>query len=473
MKDVARAHLNWLRPGSLRARLLLATWVATALALLLTGVALTRYFARYARAELVSQSVDEIDQLTSLLSVDAKGRAQLDSQRLLDPQWSLPYSGRYWQINNPGNQAVLRSRSLWDETLAPEGDLLQAGVAHEHLLPGPSGQTVLLVERGIKLSSTGDGVWRVMVAIDTQAMNQSVRDFGHFAILALATLMVLLGGAAWFQVRVGLAPLQSLKTALSRLRRGQAQDLGSGFPGEIQPLVSEFNQALQDQRERLERARQQAGNLAHGLKTPLAVIRQAAQSAPADDLLARVALSQVDAATRQVDWHLARARAQSTQQQPGISCRVADALATVTQAMTVIHCARGLRLHLDWDDDELRFAGDAQGLQEILGNLIDNAYQWAQSQIRIHAQALSEQQLQVRIEDDGPGLRTEQAQRVRQRGQRLDESQPGSGLGLAIAEDLTQSYGGHLHLAQRPPHGLCVCLTLPRTPTPGSPPLQH
>lgn len=458
----ARAWLRRLSPGSLRGRLLLATWVAIAFALLLTGTALTRYFAQYARAELVRDGVHNLDQLSGLLSVDPSGQAQLDAQRLLDPRWSRPYSGLYWQISNPANQAVLRSRSLWDEHLKPDADLLESGVIHNHVMPGPNGQTVLVVERGIKLPSTGEGIWRVLVAFDTRAMERSVQDFVQFALLALATLLVTLALAAWLQVRVGLAPLRSLQTALSRLHRGEAQDLGGGFPDEVQPLVSDFNQVLQRQRDMLARARQQAGNLAHGLKTPLAVIRQAAQTAPPDDALARTTLTQVEAARRQVDWHLARARAQSIQQQQGVSSLVPEALSTVTQAMAMIHRERDVRLNLDWDDDELRFAGDAQDLQEILGNLIDNAYQWAKSRVRVQARSQSRTQLLLVIEDDGPGLTAQQAAQVRQRGQRLDETLPGSGLGLAIAEDLTQSYGGSLRLETCSPHGLRVCLALPR-----------
>lgn len=460
----ASAWLRRFRPGSLRTRLLAATWVAIGLALLLTGLVLTRTFAQYARNELVREGINDLNQLTSLLSINAQGKAQLDAQRLLDPAWSRPYSGMYWQINDPTHQTVLRSRSLWDVVLSPDADALDSGIVHDHLMSGPNGQTVLVVERGVRLQATGDRVWRILVAFDTRAMDESVADFRRFTLLALLTLMALLTLAAWAQVRVGLAPLSSLQLALARLRSGHAQDLGDGFPDEVQPLVSDFNQVLKRQRDMIERARQQAGNLAHGLKTPLAVIRQVAQSAPPNDPLAQTTLTQVEAARRQVDWHLARARAQSVQQARGVSANVPQALATITQAMAMIHSARAIQLELDWDDDQLSFAGDAQDLQEILGNLIDNAYQWAHSRVWVRAQADNPSDLRIAIEDDGPGLTDTQMTQVRQRGQRLDENIPGSGLGLAIAEDLTQSYGGTLGLATRPAGGLCVTLTLPQSP---------
>lgn len=459
-----RRWLRQRRPASLRARLLLGTWVAIAVALLLTGLALTRYFTQYARSDLTREAVSHLNQLTSLLSVDAHGVARLDAQRLLEPDWSRPYSGMYWQINNPAHQPTLRSRSLWDEHLQLAQDLIDSGVVHHHTMSGPDGQTVLIVERGVRLQATGNGIWRVIVAMDTHSLQQSVSEFRHFTLWALAILLALLTLAAGIQVHVGLAPLRSLQAALKRLHQGLAQDLGEGFPNEVQPLVTDFNHVLQRQRDMVTRARQQAGNLAHGLKTPLAVIRQAAQSAPPDDALARLTLTQIEAARRQVDWHLARARAQSVQQEHGVSCNVPQALSTITQTMAMIHRDRGLALDLDWDNDALAFAGDAQDLQEILGNLVDNAYQWAHNRVWVSAAALTPQRLQVQIADDGPGLTPEQMARVRQRGQRLDENVPGSGLGLAIAEDLTRSYGGRLELSPRNDSGLCVRLTLPRSP---------
>lgn len=461
---------QWLRPGSLRARLLWATWLAIAIALLLTGLALTRTFAQYARAELKREGVQALDQLTALLELDGQGGARLDAQRLLDPAWMRPYSGQYWQVNNAQHQPVLRSRSLWDERLMPDPDLLDTGVVHDHLVAGPNGQEVLVVERGVLFNAHDEQVWRVIVALDTQAMAASVQSFSRFTVGALLLLMLLLAIAAWAQVRVGLAPLGSLQQALGRVKDGQSPDLGDGFPDEVQPLVDSFNAVLQRQRDMVARARQQAGNLAHGLKTPLAVIRQAAQAAPAHDELARTTLTQVEAARRQLDWHLARARAQAVHQQAGVRAEVGPTLATITQAMNMIHRDKGLDVLIDWDDDALCFAGEAQDLQEILGNLVDNAYQWARTSVSVRAQRHGERSLRISITDDGPGLSAAQREQVLQRGQRLDESMPGSGLGLAIAHDLTTSYGGQLRLSAHAPHGLRVELDLPRAePHPAGP----
>ncbi len=450
------------RPQSLRTRLLLATSITLALTLGLTGWALTRYFAQHVRAELAHESTQTLDQLTALLSVDAQGRASIAAHRLLDPRWARPYSGLYWQVNDPSHRPTLRSRSLWDETLRLPHDALDRGVVHQHLMPGPNQQTVLVVERGVTLDDHPQDIWRLMVAVDTQAMEQSIHAFERFTIGALLLLMGLLVAAAWLQVRVGLAPLGSLQQALSRLHQGQSSDLGQGFPAEVQPLVDDFNTVLQRQRDMVERAHQQAGNLAHGLKTPLAVIRQAAQQAPSTEPLAAIALAQTDAARRQVDWHLARARAQAVHQQTGARAKVGATLATMTQAMNMIHRDKGLDVLIDWDDDTLCFAGEAQDLQEILGNLLDNAYQWARSRVSVCAARQGESSLRITIIDDGPGLSDAQRERVMQRGQRLDETVPGSGLGLAIALDLTTSYGGQLSLNPQDPHGLRVELDLPR-----------
>jgi signal transduction histidine kinase len=455
--------MRWLdaRPRSLRSRLLLATWAALSAALVVTGLALTHYFKQQVQEQAINELSHDLDQITALLNIDPAAPVSLDTSRLIDPRWVRPYSGIYWQVDSPEQVGFLRSRSLWDFTLAPARDALDSGVIHSHQITGPNGQDVLVVERGIRPEHTPHAVWRVLVAGDTSAMASAVRNFNRFTLAALLVLAALLAAAAWGQVHIGLAPLQALQSALTRLRSGQASDLGSGFPSEVQPLVDDFNLVLQRQRDMIERARQQAGNLAHGIKTPLAVIRSAAQATPTPANLATIATEQVDAAMRQVDWQLARARASAVHAQQHASANVANVIEQIAHTMAMVYQERGLRINTDWDDDDLCFAGQAQDLQEMLGNLVDNACKWAKGRVSIESHRLPEQQLRITVTDDGPGLTASQQDAVGQRGTRMDENIPGTGLGLAISTDLAQVYGGHLALKPSPHGGLQTCLTLP------------
>jgi signal transduction histidine kinase len=445
---------------SLRARLLLATLVALSAALVITGVALTHFFKQQVQDQAIGDLVHDLDQITALLNLDASGQATLDATRLVDPRWSRPYSGLYWQVDSPNQSGVLRSRSMWDFALHPEQDLLTTGVVHSHHIAGPNGQDVLIVERGVRPEQSPEQVWRVIVATDSSTMTAAVNEFNRFTIAALLILAVLLAAAAWGQVHIGLAPLQALQGALNRLRTGQSHDLGAGFPSEVQPLVDDFNQVLQRQRDMIERARQQAGNLAHGIKTPLAVIRQAAQASP-QDALATLATEQVDAAMRQVDWQLARARASAVHAQQHASANVPQVIEQITHTMAMVYQGRQIAIDTDWEDNGLCFAGQAQDLQEMLGNLVDNACKWAKRRVSVQTQRLSVDRLAISISDDGPGLTPAQQQVVGQRGTRMDEAVPGTGLGLAISTDLAQVYGGDLRLDTNTHGGLTVILELP------------
>ena len=294
--------------------------------------------------------------------------------------------------------------------------------------------------------------------------------------LALAALLVLLLAAAWAQVALGLRPLQALHQSLQSVRAGRSPRLQGDFPSEVQPLVSDFNSVLDRNDEVVSRARTQAGNLAHALKTPLTVLAQAAHASE-DSGLALLVKEQVQAARRHIDWHLARSRMAATVGLPGQRVPVVPTLQGLVRVMQRVHADRGLSISWDDADAQVQFAGEAQDLQEMLGNVLDNACQWAHSAVRIRVQPVAGMasgamsggvsgaasgMCRVAIEDDGPGMPAEQMPRVLQRGVRLDESVPGSGLGLAIVRDLVDMYGGELQLkTPAQGRGLQVTLTLP------------
>ncbi len=454
-----------LRPGSLRFRLLAATVVALGVALVLAGFLLAGLFRDHVMNQFELALTAQLDQLTARLELDATGQPQIDAQRLSDPRWQRPYSGLYWQLDRfspdgQTRQAALRSRSLWDQSLALEADALADGQRHVHVGQGPQGQALLLVERTVRIGEAPDAGWRLAVASDLAPTALAVRGFNRSLALSLAGLGLLLLLAALAQVTVGLAPLKALQRALNQVRDGHEPQLQGAFPDELQPLVQDFNTVLDRNAQTTERARTQAGNLAHALKTPLAVLAQAASDASARDALPTRVAEQVAVMQRQLNWQLARARAAATLGLPGQRTAVGPVLQGLLRVMGKVHAARDLHWHAPPPEDDALFAGEAQDLQDMLGNLLDNAGRWATSEVAVAAQRTGNRLL-ITIDDNGPGIAPERRSAALTRGTRLDESAPGSGLGLHIVAELAGLYGGTLALDDSALGGLRVQLTLP------------
>jgi signal transduction histidine kinase len=454
---------------SLRLRLLIGTLFWIVASIIAAGWGLGSLFRQHVTQQFHHELRTHLDQLTAHLALDADGQPVL-SQALSDPRLKRPYSGLYWQIDRiatnttPAKAAVLRSRSLWDQTLRMPPDALADGTIHQHRTAGPEGATLGLLERSVQL----DGVsLRLAVAADETLMIEPIERFNAALWLALGILGLGLALAALVQVFVGLAPLRKLQAALARVRDGEAQRLEGGFPKEIMPLVDDFNRVLAQNAEVVARARTQAGNLAHALKTPLSVLANAA--AGKDDPLARQVLHQVDSARKQVDYHLARAQAAATARLPGARTPVAPIIDGLLRTMRHIHAARDLELRVQPIPEDLSFRGEAQDLQEMLGNLLDNACKWAAGRVEIAArleQAQQQSRIVIQIDDDGVGIAAEQRLAVLQRGVRADQQAPGNGLGLAIVADLAALYDSQMTLAASELGGLRVSLSLPAAARP-------
>ena len=460
--------------GSLRFRLLAATLLGLSLALVLAGLVLNGLFHDHVLRQFEKSLAQQLTQVTARLSVNAQGQPVVDALALSDPRWQRPLSGLYWQLDEltPGQvqPGVLRSRSLWDAQLTLPPDVLRDGETHAHELPGPGDTRLRVLERTVRPDERLR--WRLSVAGDLKDTHEAVAGFQRVLGASLAALLVLLLAAAWAQVALGLRPLRALQQGLQSVRAGRSARLDGDFPSEVQPLVSDFNSVLDRNDEVVARARTQAGNLAHALKTPLTVLGQAAHASE-DSGLALLVKEQVQAARRHIDWHLARSRMAATVGLPGQRVPVVPTLQGLVRVMQRVHADRGLSIRWGDADAQVQFAGEAQDLQEMLGNVLDNACQWAHSAVRIRVsqeglltQGGEATACRVDIEDDGPGMPAEQMPRVLQRGVRLDETVPGSGLGLAIVRELVNLYGGALQL-QTPAQGrgLQVTLTLPAAAT--------
>jgi signal transduction histidine kinase len=453
--------------GSLRLRLLTIMLLTLVLALWGAQAWLGGLFRDHVARQFVAALEVQLNQLTARFEFDLQGRPVIDSSGLADPRWQQPYSGLYWQVDG-GDAAgftqmgVLRSRSLWDGQLSLAADDVHDGMPLTHTSVGPRGESVLALKRSIQSSDFPDQRWRLMVAADTSTLTQATDEFDSVLGASLAALGLLLTIAGCAQVVMGLSPLQSLRQQLLRVRAGRATRLQGVFPTEVMPLVDAFNAVLDRNAEVVTRARTQAGNLAHALKTPLAVLSSGAQQADADELR-RLVHEQVQLAQIQIDRHLARARAAGAQHLPGQRTALQPVLEALLRVMAKVHADRGLEIRQQVQPDDLAFAGESQDLQEMLGNLLDNACRCARSCVGVHATQDSSG-LYVEVDDDGPGIAPDQREMVLLRGVRLDESKPGSGLGLAIVLELAQLYGGGLVLETSPSGGLRARLRLPAAP---------
>ena len=449
--------------NSLRMRLLAGTLFWITVSILVAGWGLGKLFHRHVQAQFEAELRNHLDQLTAHLVLDDQNQGQL---RLppSDPRFNKPLSGLYWQIERTAGvsahpaKIILRSRSLWDETLVVPADTPADGEIHQHRIKGPRGVVQRVVERAVTVDAQS---LRLIVAANESLMTEPVADFEGYLWLALGILGIGLTFAASMQVFVGLAPLRSMQDALGRVRHGDARNMEGTFPNEIMPLVNELNSVLAQNADVVERARTQAGNLAHALKTPLSVLANAA-NAPGkqDDELARLVASQIEAVRRQVDYHLTRAQAAAAVQVPGMRTAVEPVIQGLVRVMRRVHADRPLEFVVLPDGANLAFRGEKQDLQEMLGNLVDNASKWGRSRIEIRVKAVSGK-LHVVIDDDGKGIAESERDNVLKRGVRLDEQTPGTGLGLAITADLARMYGGDLVLAKSSLGGTQASLTLP------------
>ncbi|HEX2477841.1 MAG TPA: sensor histidine kinase [Geminicoccaceae bacterium] len=446
-----------MRRNSLAFRLVASAAVWCALWLSAGGYALSALFGNTVERNFDARLGVLLEGLVA--GSELKPDGWLDLRRQLgEPRFDQPLSGWYWQIEDRG-RILRRSPSLWDAQLplaiAP-GELTAA-----QDVAGPDGQPLRLLVRAIILPGA-DGPLLYAVAGDRREIQLDRLGFNRLLSLALGVMFVGVIGAVLVQVRFGLEPLRRMGRALGAIRGGATARLEGAFPAEIEPLATELNALLDHNEALVERARTHVGNLAHGLKTPLSVLTNEAgrSQGPLAELVGR----QVALMRRQVDHHLARARAIATGSILGARTDVLPVLRDLERTLERIYADRALAIELACAP-ELAFRGARQDLEEMLGNLLDNACKWAAASVAVRVSAAPEQVLRIAIEDDGPGLPASRRAEVLERGRRLDEQVPGTGLGLAIVADLAQLYGGRLVLDAAPAGGLRALLILPAAET--------
>lgn len=462
---------RWLAKRSIATRLFLSAAFWSGLILLIAGISLSAI-----NRQASEQDFDErlgVYLRALIAEVAAPGEEQrAELGQLGEPMFELPLSGWYWQITRLDSaQTDLRaSRSLFAERLPKLEDAgVQAGMggARRDYAKGPDGRRLRIVER---LIDAGDqGRYLVQVAGPPDEVEADIVRFNLSVGATFSLLALALVGSTALQVRFGLRPLRRLEQGVAAIRRGEGEKIEGDYPRDILALASELNLLIASNKEVVERARTHVGNLAHALKTPLSIIvneADAHQNQPEWAALAGKVREQASIMRDQVNYYLDRARAAARSSMIGTATEVKPVLDALIRTFDKIYRDRNLTFTHEAPAG-LRFRGERQDLQDLVGNLIDNAGKWAASRIAI---AVEERRapvsagpagIRVTVDDDGPGLPPEAREMATRRGRRLDESKPGSGLGLSIVVDLAGAYGGSFMLGESPLGGLRAVLELP------------
>jgi len=457
-----RQRLERHRPRSLAGRLILAAAVWAAIGLAVGGYVLSGTFVEAMRDNFDTQLQVDLDGLIAAAEPDAHGAITL-RERLLNRRFARAYSGLYWQIEPSDGMPVMISHSLLDQTLHVADIEKKQGVSWGYAV-GPLDQRLRVLERRVSfpVTATKDPkdfkAYTFIVSGDMASVEASIADFNHIIFWSFTALFFGLVGAVFLQVRIGLQPLRKVEASLARIRSGAAQRLEGNFPAEIAPLAAELNSLIEHSAEVVGRARTHVANLAHFLKTPLTVLVTESEAHPGP--LAESVKRQVGVMRRQVDHYLSRARAAGAVNALGNRTQVSPVLEDLARVLTRIHAERGIKIVVNCPET-LYFRGERQDLEEMAGNLMDNACKWAKGLVAVEAERLEGRVFRLSVEDDGPGLAPEDRNRVMSRGERLDESVPGSGLGLSIVRDIAKLYGGALSLEKARLGGLQTSLTLP------------
>jgi signal transduction histidine kinase len=456
-----------MRANSLALRLFLWATGWTVVILIVTGIVLSSLYR-----QAVERAFDHrLDVYLRTLVADVASPEEGNDkfpQSIGEPLFELPLSGWYWQVTrlDTPKPEMHSSRSLWDSNLprlpdSTDAAALSAGYQKGYG-QGPEEVRLRLVERNIDLGD--DGRYLIEVAGNASEIDEEMLSFDRvigatFAVLAGALLLT-----TALQVRFGLFPLKRISESLAAIRSGRAERLEGEFPVEIASLARETNALIDANREIVERARTHVGNLAHALKTPLSVIFNEA-AARSGDPLAKKVLEQTEIMRDQVARQLERARLAARFTVVGTLVDVPPVVTALARTMEKLHRERDIAIAVDAPEHSY-FRGEGQDLEQMIGNLVDNACKWAQSRVAIEVVAdrpagQDKPRVRIIVDDDGPGLSPSEREQVALRGQRLDESKPGSGLGLSIVVELASLYDGVLSLGTAPIGGLRAELALP------------
>jgi signal transduction histidine kinase len=458
-----------MRLNSLAFRLFATSTMWTLLVLPLAGLIIYKLYHEDVQASFDAQ----LKKLATAIMFDSLSEARdvpVAPTNRYEPLFEVTHSGWYWQIKPLDNPQLptLVSASLATARLpSPAERKFPTDVTGTRWMnvPGPTGDPMRIVELVNTLGYNEKAPrYSIIVAGPLDWLDALVSNFRNRLITALALAGLGLVAVTLFQVRFGLLPLKRVERRLAEIRSGEAERLEGELPAEIAPLQVELNALIQSNQDVIDRARTQVGNLAHSLKTPLAVIVNEAR----DDTtpLARKVFEQAQVMRDSITLYLDRARMAARVGAIGRVTNVQDVAEPLVRALERINRDRGITIIMKIGE-EARFQGERQDLEEVLGNLLDNACKWAKSKVYLSGRTLrpslmgAPPLIEIVVEDNGPGLSAAQRKKLGKRGLRLDESKPGSGLGLSIVTDFVQMYRGQFELDASKHGGLKAILRLP------------
>ena len=459
-----------MRVNSLEFRLFVTAVVWTLLVLPIAGLIIYSLY----RNDFQAKFDEKVSTLLFSIALDSMAEgadAAVVPTNTYEPLFDVTHSGWYWQIKPLDDPSL---KTLVSESLAT-GSLpspLVAGIKPDSssvrwmIAEGPGDKRIRIAEIIETPGQEADRPrYSIIAAGPVDWYEKETSIFRNRLAIALALAGLALVLVTFFQVRFGLLPLKKIERGLSEIRSGEATKLEGNLPAEIEPLQTELNALIKSNQDIVDRARTQVGNLAHALKTPLAVVTNEAREGK--DALSRKVSEQAQLMRDQISHYLDRARMAARVGVIGRVTEVGPVVKPLVRALRKIYQDRAVTIHVRCPKD-VRFQGEKHDLEEMLGNLLDNACKWADSNVYLRVGKLegdegakSRSMIVVSVEDDGPGLTAEQRKKIRTRGLRLDESKPGSGLGLSIVSDLAQSYRGNLDLLASKKGGLLARLKLP------------
>ncbi len=451
-----------MRPSSLSSRLILSSLVVSVVLLVATGLLLASLFTAALERNFDQRLRSVLDGLLANIEVTAEGSPRLSSA-IVDPRFGLPLSGWYWQVvpvDAAQGTADLASNSLLEQRLTVPPEFAGKVGVQAFYLTDTLGVTLRAIAQVFTLPGS-TRQYSVLVAGNYDELSAEVQSFNRALISSLVLLALGLALAVFVQVRFGLRPLRAMQAKLLAIRQGEVTELKGEYPAELRPVADELNLLIQSNAEIVERARTQVGNLAHALKTPLSVLTN--EAAGQETPLAAKVTEQTGLMRDQVSLYLDRARRAARAQGLGAVTEVKPVLEALARTLERINRDKAVTVTVDCAE-ALKFRGERQDLEEMVGNLMDNACKWAAARVTVSARpapsAAGRSLLVIAVEDDGPGLPPELRSQALKRGQRLDETKPGSGLGLAIVRETAAMYNGDVQLDEASLGGLRASLTL-------------
>ncbi len=443
---------------SIRGRFLIVSAASVLLAMVLASIVFVTLFTRNLERRIDDELTGHINRFAGTLRFAADGRLELPD-RPTDRRFAEPYGGLYWQVEDDLAKRQLRSPSLWDYTLPLPDDAHEPSAVHRYALPGPEGSELIVQERQFVVAAPeGPRPVRVALAIDARTLTEARHAFVLDIIPFMIALAAFLIAASLAQLTFGLRPVSAVSEGLNRIRERKAERLDGRYPSELQGVVDAVNRLLDAQAEIIQKARTRAADLAHGLKTPLTVLANDAATLKehGEDDIARELAHLATVMQAHVDRELARSRIAATAELRASDADIATAVDRIVRTLKRTPRGGALAWNVDVPPD-IVVGVDPHDLEELVGNILDNAVKWSRTAIGVSAER-DAGRIRLVIEDDGPGADPAGIKRMMERGIRLDSQTPGTGIGLSIVRDIASVYDLAIDITNRADGGLTVAV---------------